>query len=103
MVAGLFSFFVVYIGTGVFSCRIGEGHPILGPFFAIVVPGLLGLAAGTHTVRYSIRRGNVRSFRPTREPNNRRFQPGHCQNCSYDLTGNVSGICPECGTEVKQP
>lgn len=23
--------------------------------------------------------------------------PGHCQRCGYDLTGNASGICPECG------
>jgi len=22
---------------------------------------------------------------------------GHCGRCEYDLTGNVSGICPECG------
>lgn len=22
---------------------------------------------------------------------------GHCQACGYDLTGNVSGVCPECG------
>ena len=28
--------------------------------------------------------------------------PGHCQNCGYDLTGNVSGVCPECGTTVKR-
>lgn len=27
----------------------------------------------------------------------RRFPPGHCQRCGYDLTGNVSGVCPECG------
>ena len=20
-----------------------------------------------------------------------------CQNCSYNLTGNISGVCPECG------
>ena len=26
--------------------------------------------------------------------------PGHCRRCGYDLTGNVSGICPECGTAV---
>jgi hypothetical protein len=30
----------------------------------------------------------------------RRFRQGHCQHCGYDLTGNVSGVCPECGTAV---
>jgi hypothetical protein len=23
-----------------------------------------------------------------------------CRHCHYDLTGNVSGVCPECGTIV---
>ena len=23
-----------------------------------------------------------------------------CRECGYDLTGNVSGICPECGAQV---
>lgn len=27
----------------------------------------------------------------------RRFPPGHCQKCGYDLTGNTTGVCPECG------
>lgn len=26
--------------------------------------------------------------------------PGHCRVCDYNLTGNVSGRCPECGTEL---
>jgi hypothetical protein len=30
----------------------------------------------------------------------RRIPPGHCQTCGYNLTGNVSGVCPECGTNV---
>jgi hypothetical protein len=30
----------------------------------------------------------------------RRFPPGHCRKCGYNLTGNVSGICPECGEKV---
>jgi hypothetical protein len=30
----------------------------------------------------------------------RRIPPAHCQHCGYDLTGNVSGRCPECGTVV---
>lgn len=25
---------------------------------------------------------------------------GRCAQCSYDLTGNVSGICPECGATI---
>jgi len=27
----------------------------------------------------------------------RRFEAGQCRRCGYDLSGNVSGICPECG------
>ena len=27
-----------------------------------------------------------------------RWPIGRCQKCGYDLTGNVSGVCPECGT-----
>jgi len=26
---------------------------------------------------------------------------GRCLKCGYDLTGNVSGVCPECGTPVR--
>ena len=29
----------------------------------------------------------------------RRPKAGFCKTCKYDLTGNVSGTCPECGTE----
>ena len=31
-----------------------------------------------------------------------RLRSGHCENCGYDLTGNVSGTCPECSTPVPQ-
>ncbi len=30
----------------------------------------------------------------------RRISPGRCPKCGYNLTGNVSGICPECGEPV---
>ena len=33
----------------------------------------------------------------------RRRRRGLCQNCGYDLTGNESGVCPECGTEIEKP
>ena len=25
----------------------------------------------------------------------------HCMKCECNLTGNISGLCPECGTEIK--
>jgi len=32
----------------------------------------------------------------------RRYKPNpmECVNCQYNLTGNVSGVCPECGTAL---
>ena len=30
----------------------------------------------------------------------RRAPKGHCQSCGYNLTGNTSGVCPECGTPI---
>jgi hypothetical protein len=27
---------------------------------------------------------------------------GRCKRCGYDLTGNLSGRCPECGTATRQ-
>ena len=30
-----------------------------------------------------------------------RRQPGHCRQCGYNLTGNTTGRCPECGTVVQ--
>ena len=30
----------------------------------------------------------------------RRPVPGGCTICGYNLTGNTSGVCPECGTRI---
>ncbi len=30
----------------------------------------------------------------------RRYRPGACTSCGYDLKGNTSGRCPECGAEA---
>lgn len=61
--------------------------------FDIWLPVLLLATAPTwFLIRYSI--GPLRR--------NRRSKLGLCLNCGYDLTGNVSGVCPECGSEVGQ-
>ena len=33
----------------------------------------------------------------------RRYPPCHCKACGYNLTGNISGVCPECATEIEEP
>jgi hypothetical protein len=30
-------------------------------------------------------------------------EPRYCIECEYDLTGNTSGVCPECGTLTVLP
>jgi len=35
--------------------------------------------------------------RPNALRRRRRLKSGLCGKCGYDLTGNVSGVCPECG------
>lgn len=32
----------------------------------------------------------------------KRPRKGACPSCRYNLTGNVSGVCPECGTSVAE-
>ena len=31
----------------------------------------------------------------------RKYPPGHCRKCGYDLTGNVTGVCSECGDSIE--
>lgn len=30
-----------------------------------------------------------------------RHKPGACKRCHYDLTGNTSSVCPECGAQLE--
>ena len=59
---------------------------IIGQFAAMNVPFLVSgliVAWGHPRYRRLVRRRN-----------------GLCTECEYNLTGNVSGICPECGMKV---
>lgn len=33
----------------------------------------------------------------------RKPHPGFCPRCGYNLTDNVSGVCPECGLAIAKP
>jgi len=40
---------------------------------------------------------------PTLKRIRRPLPAGLCRKCRYDLTGNTSGICPECGSPTPSP
>ncbi|NLE60303.1 MAG: RDD family protein [Planctomycetes bacterium] len=76
----------------------------------VVVPvvALIGIIGGLLTMLRGRRWGEewagtevVWLKHATRQP----FAPAgrYCRVCGYDLTGNLSGRCPECGTEIRSP
>jgi hypothetical protein len=62
----------------------GVQHDLVVPYYAVVV----ALAVWPMII-------SSRQFKRWRQK-----PAGHCLMCSYDLKGNESGICPECGTSV---
>jgi hypothetical protein len=60
--------------------------------YAVVVPELFLLVAGCLLPAFAF----TRALRTRR-----RRMRGLCKSCGYNLTGNVSGVCPECGTLVE--
>lgn len=74
------------------GCRMARGD---GPYFTFLVsylvcPVWLPLVPLLAYPTVAFVRGPVRRFRRRRR--------GLCLQCGYKLTGNVTGICPECGT-----
>lgn len=66
----------------------------LGTLHAIAVVPFWAIAAATAALPLAWTTARLRSRA-------RRHPYGLCRNCGYDLTGNVSGICPECGTPAQ--
>jgi uncharacterized paraquat-inducible protein A len=60
---------------------------------AAAVGGYGACFAATVALRRAARR---------RRPRKPRGRQGVCSECGYDLTGNVSGRCPECGLPVSR-
>jgi hypothetical protein len=70
-------------GTG-FSPTMRYVELVLPQWMLVIVTALPTLAAWG-AARLRTRRARLRARR------------GACPACGYDLTGNVSGVCPECG------
>lgn len=71
---------------------VGYQLPKEGQF--VVVPPLWLALPVSIAVLLRFRRPIGRAFLPRRPPSS-------CVSCGYNLTGNVSGICPECGTSCR--
>ena len=71
---------------------LGE-HSEFGPGFHCVLEFHLALAFALSAIYPTIAflRGPLRRWRRRRK--------GLCVKCGYDLTGNVTGTCPECGAD----
>lgn len=66
-----------------------------GGLFRWTPPAFGAFAASILTLWFVRKRIN----RNVRRELNRRGMPT-CLGCGYDLTGNVSGVCPECGRRI---
>lgn len=70
-------------------------RPITGWHVGIPMWMLVGLTLLVPIVRFS-----DLGFAACRQRQRKRH--GLCPDCSYDLKGNLSGICPECGNSVAE-
>ncbi|MBI4719190.1 MAG: hypothetical protein HY763_15435 [Planctomycetes bacterium] len=92
---------------GVVLLLTAEGnHPAIVIPCAIVMvapcANLLVLAMVNMSATRTLRRAGLRvGFMGARDEDVERvLDPSLCKGCSYNLTGNVSGICPECGRPI---
>ena len=83
------------LGFAFLTFRVSPGdytevaHAVALPHWVLfLVTGVPPTVRGAKWTRRALRRLRQR---PT----------GHCVRCGYDLTANVSGVCPECGTAVQ--
>ncbi|MBI1825941.1 MAG: hypothetical protein HY287_12605 [Planctomycetes bacterium] len=77
------------------------GRPMSQPA-PIAEPNYIGNEVGIHLLIVAFLFGLYPAIAFLRGPLRRwqRRQRGLCVQCAYNLTGNVSGTCPECGRAI---
>jgi len=83
---GIVGGLLVAFAVGVVAAKFSETQPWRDILTRVIVPLVAGTVAGVWAAR------RILAMCPWVG------DAGHCANCGYDLTGNVSGLCPECGT-----
>lgn len=77
--------------------RLGSFRVLRGTSFnAIALPYWVPVAAFGMYPAFTLVKLFLRRWKVRRNPNS-------CTTCGYNLTGNVSGTCPECGININLP
>ena len=79
------------IGHGV-TAVLTESTKVQRRFHYLKVPLIVLVLAFAAYPFIAFVRGPLRRYR--------RAKAGCCRKCGYSLVGNVSGVCPECGTSI---
>lgn len=81
------------------------GLLVVGPFLPFTAAPIVNFAflaayVAISALAYAYTAGRIVGAIGARRSRARRAA-GACSNCGYDLTGNISGVCPECGTRIQ--
>ena len=76
--------------AGIAAIVFNTGDPL-----APIVQVIVGVIFGTIGAVLGLAGGLLGKF--VRRIIDRKLSPNACPSCDYDLTGNTTGVCPECG------
>lgn len=88
---------------GMFGALTSLYRPYQGFLPTIVVTGYVGAViylAHRRTLERIPLGPDILLLRLRPKEKARWYRPSHCPHCKYDLRGNVSGRCPECGKRI---
>ena len=78
---------------------VGRGDPVRRGLFNVVDGGSLVVCSGAIVLWSASLHARGLHGGPLKQPV-RRLKTSRRRSCSYDLTGNVGGVFPECGRAI---
>lgn len=100
--------FTVIVGTVLLARALGRRWyllPVLAVIMVIPMVNLIVLLLENKKATSKLKKAglDVGFWGASDEIVVRRLSAELCAKCGYNLTGNVSGICPECGQVIRNP